>query len=497
MKRIVFLIIATLLVLGLVLPGCGGNGVEEEVIYTFPSKVIKIAIAGPMEYIQGEHMIAGAELARDEINVAGVDIGGETHTIELVTVETKEIAQPYPGYSAAQVENAITVQGANFVMGGFRTEATGPMIETAMDAKAMFFIAGSATGSLMQQVNNNYDKYKYLFRATPINETFLFLNCIVMLGMVGSGVMSALSTTNSTAVNVAFLAEDLLWTATPIASVAGAIGPAGLNYTYLDTWKVSDTAADLTTQLNEIKAADAHIIFTFLSGPVGLTYGLQMGELEVPAISLGINVESQVPTFWDATEYETGKFGAEGMISLMTWAPNIAQSGALTTDFLDAFETKTGEFPIYTAATYDAIYGLVEALEDEATWDAVEGVGSVLADDLIGWMENPTNARTITSGTIGYYTMAHDALVTAGIPCYAHDLKYGPAFATGLGVQWRDDNEDDVGEITGIWPKKEYAGLATALIPFNTYLGLNWTGFEWPGTTFYSIPTWMIGEWLS
>ena len=496
MKRIVFLIIATLLVIGLVLPGCGEPEPEGPVTYTFPDKVIKIAIAGPMEYIQGEHMLAGAQLARDEINVAGVDIGGETHTIQLVTVETKEIAQPYPGYSAQQVENAITVQGANFVMGGFRTEATGPMIETAMDEKAMFFIAGSATGSLMQQVNQNYDKYKYLFRATPINETFLFLNCIVMLGMVGSGVMTALNTTNSQDVNVAFLAEDLLWTATPIASVSAAV--AGLNYTYLDTWKVSDTAADLTTQLNQIKAAEANIIFTFLSGPVGLVYGLQMGELEVPAISLGINVESQVPSFWDATEYETGKFGAEGMISLMTWAPNIAQSGNLTTDFLDAFETKTGEFPIYTAATYDAIYGLVEALEDEATWDAVEGVGSVLAEDLIGWFENPANKRTITSGTIGYYVKdaTNDYLVGLGVPVYAHDLKYGPAYATGLGVQWVDAG-GGVGTIKGIWPKKEYAALATALIPFNAALGLNWTGFEWPGTEFYSIPMWMIGVWLS
>ncbi len=494
MKKIVFLIIATLLVIGLVLPGCDGEE-PGPVTYTFEDAKITIAIAGPMEYIQGEHMIAGAELARDEINVAGVDIAGHTHQIALVEVDTQEIAQPYPGYSAPQVENAITVQGANFVMGGFRTEATGPMIETAMDEEAMFFIAGSATGSLMEQVNDNYNKYKYLFRATPINETFLFLNCIVMLAMVGSGVMTALNTSDTTDVNVAFLAEDLLWTQTPIASVAGAIGPAGLNYTNVGTWKVSDTADDLTTELNQIKAADAHIIFTFLSGPVGLTYGLQMGELQVPAMTVGINVESQVPTFWDATEWQAGDFGAEGMISLMTWAPNIAQSGNLTTDFLAAFETKTGEFPIYTAATYDMIYGLVEALEDEATWDSEAAIGTVLADDVIGWFEDPANERLITSGNVGYYSTALGGYVDAGVPCFAHDLKYGPAYATGLGVQWRDDNEDDVGEIVGIWPKKEFAGYATALIPFNAALGLNWTGFEWPGTDFYSIPTWMKAEW--
>ena len=496
MKRIVFLIIATLLVIGLVLPGCGGNGEEPEVLYTFEGGVIKIAIAGPMEYIQGEHMMAGAELAAAEINVGGVDIGGETHTISLIEVETKEIAQPFPGYSAQQVENAITVQGADFVMGGFRTEATGPMIEAAMDEKTMFFVAGSATGSLLEQVNDNYAKYKYLFRATPINESFLFLNTMAMLGMVGYTLMSeaVLNTTDPADIRVAFVAEDLLWTQVPIANVGLAI--AALNFTFLGTQTVSDTDTDISTELNIIEGQDANIIFTFLSGPVGVTYGKQMGSLEVPALSLGINVEGQSPTFWGDTEYEAGKFGAESMMSLMTWAPNIEQT-ALTADFTDAFQAANdGAFPIYTAATYDMIYSLVAAIEDEATYDTVEAVGSVLADDLIAWFENPVNKRTTTSGTVGYYTLAHAGLLPYGVPCYAHDLMYGPQWATGLGVQWQNDGEDN-GLAVGIWPKANFGDLTQSLIPVSGTLGLNWSGFEWPGTEMFDIPTWMVIAWLT
>ena len=172
MKRIIFLIIATLLVLGIVLPGCGGTTPPPAgpVTYNFTGGVIKIAIAGPMDYIQGKNMWSGAQLA---VNLTGtVNISGVPHTIQLIKVDTKEISPPWGTYPAEQVENAISVQGAHFVMGGFRTEGTAGMVNKAMDLKKMFFVAGSATGTILQQVNNNYAKYKYLFRATPINESF-------------------------------------------------------------------------------------------------------------------------------------------------------------------------------------------------------------------------------------------------------------------------------------------------------------------------------------
>jgi len=54
MKKILFLIIGTLLVLGLVLPGCG-NGVADDF-----DQYIKIGIAGPMGQSQGKHHMYGA-----------------------------------------------------------------------------------------------------------------------------------------------------------------------------------------------------------------------------------------------------------------------------------------------------------------------------------------------------------------------------------------------------------------------------------------------------
>jgi len=110
------LILAAVLITAMLLtliPGCGPK-VEE--------KVIKIAVVGPMKFIQGEHHWAGAEMAAEKINKAGgVKVGEEFYTIKLVKVDTDEIVDPDGAVSA--VEKAITSDKVDFLVGGFRTEA--------------------------------------------------------------------------------------------------------------------------------------------------------------------------------------------------------------------------------------------------------------------------------------------------------------------------------------------------------------------------------------
>ena len=498
MKRIVFLIIASLLVIGLALPGCGGNGEEGPVTYAFEDDTINIAIAGPMDYIQGIDMMLGAEMVVAELGNPA--IAGRNLTINLMQVDTKEIVPPSSNFPELQVESAI-VNGADFVIGGFRTEATSGEIEAAMDAKTMYFICGSATTDLLAQVNANYEKYKYLFRCQPVNDTFLFVDCIMMMGMVGYTYLEAISSPNTTDVRVAFLAENLLWTAAPREAVLEAI--EGLNFTYMGTQTCSDTADDLSAQMTIIDGWDPTIIFTFLSGPVGITYGKAQGNTatQVAAMTVGINVESQDPGYWDKCVGDANN-GADGQITLMTWAPGVNQT-VETAPFLSAWETAypTNPVPIYTASTYDIIKALVLSLQNKATVNTETGNVEVLATDIIAWWESSANAQTTTSGTAGFYTLAHQGLVTAGFPTYAHDLKYGPNYkATGLGVEWINDGGGygvGHGETVGVWPHADFDEVNQGISDdaFLGYLGLNWTDFTYPGIQQFSFPYWVMHEW--
>ena len=127
---------------------------------------IKIAILGPMAFVQGENHWAGAEMARDEINKAGgISVGGTKRQVEIIKIDTNEILSVPDATNA--IERAISRDKADFLIGGFRSEAVLAMQEVAMDSKKLFMGVGAAHSKLGLNVEQNYERYKYWFRASP------------------------------------------------------------------------------------------------------------------------------------------------------------------------------------------------------------------------------------------------------------------------------------------------------------------------------------------
>ena len=557
MKRIVFLLIASLMVLGLVLTGCG-EPVEAE-------PAIKFAILGPMDQIQGSHMWMGAEMAADEIN-AGTKItsGTTAFKVELVEVDTDEIDNP--SGAADIVIDALISDDPNVCIGGFRTEAVANYIDDIKEAEKLFFITGAATYSLLSAVD---PLNKYVFRGTPFNDVFLVNNCYLMFAMVAKGIQDAMGWVgipNATPpyyvswankVKVAVVAESLTWAEAMRASAQKIIRGYGpfFGWEFVSAtghengeWLVTDTEpyANVQTKLDEIEAAGAQVIFTIMSGPVGLTFGKAMGAQEVPAIAVGINVEAQDPGFWLGTEYNPGEFGANYQITMGTWAPGVTQTST-TASFLSAFATKWGGlFPVYTASSYDMVYTVKKAIEatDAASWDAVTETATLDYDAVIAWLEDIDNAQVISTGRAGYYPKwdgstlgkwssapgldlpalnasqladiyAPGMYATPGVGSYnftmppytTHDLMYGPwtdpddpetGWMTGLAFQWIN------GVQKGVWPKDGYdLKIGGAQLPLSTTIsravvGLNWTNeMTYPGIIDFVIPQEYIDAWTT
>jgi branched-chain amino acid transport system substrate-binding protein len=422
MKVAIIPLLACLIVVGV--SGCASEEANE----------IKIGVIGPMSYIQGEHHWAGAQMAAEEINAAGgVMLGTESYQIKLVQAESNEIVSPTDAVLA--MEKLITVDNVDFVVGGFRSESVIAMQQTAMDNEMIFLGCGASDLLLCENVATDYETYKYWFRVSPVNGQYLTTISFMLAGMVAQDI-GALGVMPK----VAILAENNVW-ADPLVAAAEASFP-GLGMAVVGTWRPSQMATDVTAELTAIELAGANMIYTAVSGPLGVAYTAQWGQMEIPAASVGINVEAQKGNFLEVT----GGYGA-----YETTLNTYARVGVTdkTIPFFDNFVAEVGEIPIYTAGTYEALYILKAAIESADTLDADAVVTALEATDLMG-----------PAGRLVY--MAANTTTP-------HDITWGPGYVTGLGVQWQD------GVLECVWPNPIQA-----------------LGVVYEGTVDYILPPWVV-----
>ena len=372
------------------------------------AQTVKIAILGPMSFVQGENHWAGAEMARDEINKAGgINVGGKRMQVELVRADTNEI-QSVPDATNA-VERVITRDKVDFLVGGFRSEAVLAMQEVAMDSKKIFLGVGAAHSKLGLNVEQNYERYKYWFRVAPTKDVDLARTLFAVMGSIGQQIRTDLKTETP---KVAILAEKAVWTEALVAAAQKNL-PA-MKMEVVGTWQPSATATDVTAELSAIDRAGAHIVFTMLSGPVGISVGRQMGERNMKAVAWGINVEGQKEEFWQAA---AGK--AQFVSTLDTYAE--VEMTPKTVAFVRAYRERYKKPPTYTAATYDAIYLLKSAIEQQKT---------ISADKLVPALEKMEH---VGSGAILTFDKRHDPV-------------WGVGTTAGIAVQWQD------GKKVPFWP---------------------------------------------
>jgi branched-chain amino acid transport system substrate-binding protein len=372
------------------------------------AQTIKIAILGPMAFVQGENHWAGAEMARDEINKAGgINVGGKRMQVELIRADTNEI-QSVPDATNA-IERVITRDKIDFLIGGFRSEAVLAMQEVAMDYKKLFLGAGAAHSKLGLNVESNYERYKYWIRVTPVKDTDLVRTLFAVLGSIGQQIRADLKTDMP---RVAILAEKAVWTEALVAAAQKNL--PGMKMEVVGTWQPSATATDVTAELSAIDRSGAHIVFTMLSGPVGISVGRQMGERGMKAVAWGINVEAQKDEFWQAAAAK-----AQFVSTLDTMAE--VEITPKTIPFVKAFKERYKKSPTYNAATYDAIMILKAAIEQAGTTDA---------DKLVPVIEK----------------MEHVGVAGTASWDKRHDLVWAVGKTAGIAVQWQN------GRKVPFWP---------------------------------------------
>jgi branched-chain amino acid transport system substrate-binding protein len=407
---------------------------------------IKIGVIGPMQFVQGKGHWNGATMAVEEINAkGGIQVGNKKMKIALIKADSNEFISITDATNA--MERLITRDKVDFIVGGFRTEAVLPMQDIAMENKKIFIGVGAATNELCNRVAKNYNTYKYWFRGAPFNSSFLVRTSFIHLATVGAVLKGSL---NIPKIKVAIVAEKAMWADPMIPAAEATIPKMGMEV--VGVWRPSDKATDMTAELSAIQRSEAHVIFTIFSASVGITFARQAGELKIPAMQVGINVEAQKDGFWQATQ-KMGNY----VFTMNTYARGV-EYNELTKPFVEGYVKKFGETPTYTADTYAAIkYTLTPVIEK---------IGTLDPDQLVAVMEN--DVHKAPSGVVAYLKDAE------GRPL--HELRWGPGYETSLGVQWQD------GELKGVWPNK---WKATPEAPEITYTGM----------VPIKIPSWMIEKY--
>jgi branched-chain amino acid transport system substrate-binding protein len=394
---------------------------------------IRIGVIGPMKFVQGKGHWNGATMAADEINAkGGVKVGDKKMKITLIQADSNEFLSITDATNA--MERLITKDKVNFVVGGFRTEAVLAMQDIAMEHKRIFIGVGAAHNELCDRVAKNYNTYKYWFRGSPFNSTYLARTAFIHLGTVAAVLKQSL---NIPQIKVAIVMEKALWADPMVPAAEGAIPKMGMEVA--GVWRPSPVATDVTAELSAIQRSGAHAIFTIFSSSVGIPFARQAGELKIPAVQVGINVEAQKEAFWQATQ-GMGNY----VMTSNTYARGVDYN-ELTKPFVDGYVKRFGEVPTYTSDTYTAIvYGLAPTIEQAGTLDS-DKIVSILEERVY---KNP-------AGTVAYLKDAE------GRPL--HELRWGPGYATGLATQWQD------GKLVGVWPNK---WKVTPEAPEVTYKGV-------------------------
>jgi len=413
---------------------------------SFGQDVIKIGVIGPMKFVQGQGHWNGATMAAEEINAkGGIQVGAKKMKVELVQADSNEFLS-IPDATTA-IERLITRDKVHFLVGGFRTEAVLAMQDIAMENKKIFIGVGAAHNELCDRVAKDYKTYKYWFRGSPFNSTFLVQTSFIHLGTVGAILKQSL---NIPKLKVALAFEKAAW-ADPMVPAAEATIPK-MGMEVAGVWRPSAVATDVAAELSAIQRSEAQIIFTMFSSSVGIPFARQAGELKIPAAQVGINVEAQKDAFWQATQ-KMGNY----VLTTNTYCRGV-ESNELTKAFVDTYVKRFGETPTYTADTYSAIiYGLAPSIETAGTLDS---------DKVVSILEE--RVYKTASGTVAYLKNAEGR--------HLHELRWGPGYLTALGVQWQD------GELKGVWPNK---WKATPEAPEVTYTGM----------VPYKIPPWMIEKY--
>ena len=379
---------------------------------------IKIGVIAETSAISGVGIPNGAQLAADEINKAG---GVNGRMIEIVAYDDHNSAvDAVRAFQRAAQQDKVTAVIASYI-----SEVVLALEPWAGRLKMPLITPGAASNDITKRVHDDYDHMKYVFHGYLASTQIADIVCKASKDLMVNDLKMKTSV---------IMSEDAAWTIPLDQEYEKCLPEAGLKV--LDHIRLSPDTTDFTPIFNKIEGEKPDVIVTGISH-VGVQPTVQWQQQQVPMPMYGVSSQATSSTFWKDTNGAT-----DGVIFNEVAAPDVAVTPK-TIPFAKAYQAKYGNIPGYAA---------YQAYDDVFMWaDAIKKAGGTEPDAVVTAME-----QTDYVGTIGRVTFLPKT------DTFAHGMRIGEGYITGLMVQWQKGNP------VTVWP----ANVATGKMVFPAFTKL-------------------------
>jgi len=370
----------------------GGSGSEDPI-------TIGVLAPNPDSDFIGRSMVRGARVAVNELRNAG---GIDGRDVEMVVGDTNSS----PLEARRQYQRLILEEDADVTVGIFASESLMAVMEDIAEQQTVHLTSGAATAEASRLVSEEYEKYKYHFRAGPTNN--------YDLGRTQVDFMDAMAADigwNSAAV----LVEDYQWTSEPWTVYQNQLRGHGRRHRDGRAVSAGDRRLLANLRRGGGGRADVAFITTAHTGTAALLDWSYPNRPERPPRPRsfafgGIHVPMQLPGYYDMVGGAC-RFG-------------VGQSSATATSEISERPSRSFERTETSSTGTTRLHGLSHVRRDHHVRRRRRKSGSVDSDDLIPKLE--AASFTGSTGTIEFYDRDHE---------FAHDLKYMPGET--IYFQWR------------------------------------------------------------
>lgn len=372
--------------------------------------LIKVGVPGPLQLAVGQGILYGLQLAAGEINAAGGILGRK-----LTVVPEDEAENPEVGIAA--IRKLIESNKVDVLIGGQTSGVVLAQLPHISRGKIIYLGVGAASPVITDQVRKDYANFKYIFRVSPVNSTYL--------GFALADFVDEFVRTELKATKIAIVGENLVWVQGVLPAMELRLRIAekqGIQLVYKELFDVRTT--DFSPMFAKARAAGAQFVVPLMSHASSDVVVKAYASLKVPVPWGGIDVKQQEA---DACEKLGG--ASVGEVILFGSPPLKVAVTPKSIPFLEKYTDRFKRAPVYTSfGAYDAMYIYKTAVEKAQTLDPEKVIPFLEKTDYVG-----ASAHVVFDE--------------------AHDVRYGPGYAVETMVQWQDGCKRAL-----IWPKKLATG---------------------------------------